>query len=183
MFSFLLCFFFLSFLIFVSTNGDSYYEYLLKMYVLWGDVRYWDMFMQSYVALQVRGEMKGTFLAVKLSWYVPFSVLLLVMWLVVFLLLLRYWDMSSVAPQETSERKGTFAQYSPWVMTKHTWTLFRGVEIIFNLFCLGQGDVPGGGGRGCSQFVHGRSRMTMEPRAGRSGGASGYPRAWYRSVS
>eukprot|EP00904_Undaria_pinnatifida_P012934 jgi/Undpi1/8771/HiC_scaffold_25.g11233.m1 len=36
----------------LSTNGDSYYEYLLKMYVLWGDVRYWDMFMQSYVALQ-----------------------------------------------------------------------------------------------------------------------------------
>lgn len=38
---------------FVRTNGDSFYEYLLKMYILWGDVRYWDMFMQTYVSLQV----------------------------------------------------------------------------------------------------------------------------------
>jgi len=36
------------------TNGDSFYEYLLKMYVLWGDVQYWDMFMQCYVSIQVR---------------------------------------------------------------------------------------------------------------------------------
>ena len=42
---------------FVRTNGDSFYEYLLKMYVLWGDVRYWDMFMQTYVSLQV-GELR-----------------------------------------------------------------------------------------------------------------------------
>lgn len=34
-------------------NGDSFYEYLLKMYVLWGDVKYWDMFMQSYYSVQV----------------------------------------------------------------------------------------------------------------------------------
>ena len=40
------------------TNGDSFYEYLLKMYVLCGDVRYWDMFMQTYVSLQVSGRMK-----------------------------------------------------------------------------------------------------------------------------
>lgn len=35
------------------TNGDSFYEYLLKMYVLWGDIEYWDMFMQTYVNVQV----------------------------------------------------------------------------------------------------------------------------------
>lgn len=35
------------------TNGDSFYEYLLKMYVLWGDLEYWDMFMQCYLNVQV----------------------------------------------------------------------------------------------------------------------------------
>ncbi|CAM9934739.1 unnamed protein product, partial [Ectocarpus fasciculatus] len=36
----------------IGTNGDSFYEYLLKMYVLWGDVGYWDMFMQVYTSVQ-----------------------------------------------------------------------------------------------------------------------------------
>lgn len=35
------------------TNGDSFFEYLLKMYVLWGDLEYFDMFMQCYVSVQV----------------------------------------------------------------------------------------------------------------------------------
>lgn len=38
------------------TNGDSFYEYLLKMYVLWGDVGYWDMFMQVYTSVQVKKD-------------------------------------------------------------------------------------------------------------------------------
>ena len=37
-----------------STNGDSFYEYLIKMYILWGDVYYWDMFMQAYSSIQVQ---------------------------------------------------------------------------------------------------------------------------------
>eukprot|EP00752_Nemacystus_decipiens_P005748 g5200.t1 len=36
----------------IGTNGDSFYEYLLKMYVLWGDLEYWDMFMQCYLNVQ-----------------------------------------------------------------------------------------------------------------------------------
>ncbi|KAG5192690.1 hypothetical protein JKP88DRAFT_261708 [Tribonema minus] len=30
----------------------SYYEYLLKMYELWGEQQYWDMFMVSFTAIQ-----------------------------------------------------------------------------------------------------------------------------------
>ncbi|CAM9853566.1 unnamed protein product [Ascophyllum nodosum] len=36
----------------IGTNGDSFYEYLIKMYILWGDVYYWDMFMQAYSSIQ-----------------------------------------------------------------------------------------------------------------------------------
>ncbi|CAM9806758.1 unnamed protein product, partial [Discosporangium mesarthrocarpum] len=36
----------------VGPNGDSFYEYLLKMYILWGDVEYWDMFMETYFSVQ-----------------------------------------------------------------------------------------------------------------------------------
>lgn len=43
------------------TNGDSFYEYLLKMYVLWGDVEYWDMFIQAYTSVQVRGSVRCLF--------------------------------------------------------------------------------------------------------------------------
>lgn len=34
-------------------NGDSFFEYLLKMYVLWGDLEYWSMFSQTYSSVQV----------------------------------------------------------------------------------------------------------------------------------
>ncbi|CAM9739383.1 unnamed protein product [Scytosiphon promiscuus] len=36
----------------IGTNGDSFFEYLIKMYVLWGDLEYFDMFMQCYVSAQ-----------------------------------------------------------------------------------------------------------------------------------
>ncbi|CAM9400427.1 unnamed protein product, partial [Chrysoparadoxa australica] len=37
----------------IGSNADSFYEYLLKMYILWGEVGYWDMFMECYIIVQV----------------------------------------------------------------------------------------------------------------------------------
>jgi Glycosyl hydrolase family 47 len=34
-------------------TADSYHEYLLKMYILWGMPEYWHMFVATYTAIQI----------------------------------------------------------------------------------------------------------------------------------
>lgn len=36
----------------IGAGVDSFYEYLLKAYILFGDRQYWDMFQASYAAVQ-----------------------------------------------------------------------------------------------------------------------------------
>ena len=35
----------------IGSNSDSFYEYLLKVYLVFGDVDHWDMFLETYARI------------------------------------------------------------------------------------------------------------------------------------
>lgn len=51
----------------VGANGDSFYEYLLKFYVLWGDLTYWDMFSEAMLALLKHARMGDWYVDVDMT--------------------------------------------------------------------------------------------------------------------